>query len=223
MNNAFDDLTGQRFGRWTVLFQSKSKFKSRATMWHCRCDCGNERDISRTNLVQGKTKSCGCYRKELSHQLDETKRKFDHQGNITHKLCPICGEFKSVDNFPLNPRKVDGYSEYCNDCLNYSLRKRYSRYARRAKNANMDFDISKSEFDEITSQPCAYCGKYSATYQGVGINGIDRVDSNLGYTKGNIVPCCTICNRMKLDYKKEEWINQMKLILNHLEESNERH
>lgn len=190
-------------------------------MWHCRCDCGTEKDISRTNLVQGKTKSCGCYRKELRHRLDETKRKFDEQGNITHKLCPQCGEFKSIDNFQLKPRSIDGYCEYCHDCLNYSLKRRYSRYMRRAKNSNMEFNLSIQDFDTITSKPCAYCGKYSVTYQGKDINGIDRVDSNFGYIKENVVPCCTICNRMKLDYKKEDWINQMKLILNHLEASNE--
>ena len=204
-----NDLTGQRFGRWIVLYQSKSKFKSRATMWHCRCDCGNERDISRTNLVQGKIKSCGCYRKELSHQLDKAKRKVDNQGNITHKLCPNCGELKSVDNFQINPRNIDGYSEYCHDCINYSLKRRYSRYVRRAKNANMEFNLSMQEFDMITSQPCTYCGRYSVIYQGIGINGIDRVDSSLGYVTENIVSCCAMCNKMKLNYKKEDWINHM--------------
>lgn len=219
--NTLDDLTGKRYGRWTVLYQTENKFKTRMTMWHCRCDCGNERDISRSNLVNGKTKSCGCYRKEKSQKIDEAKRKFDQQGNIIQKLCPMCKEFKSVTEFPINHRKVDGYSEYCSDCLNYSLKRRYSRYIKRAKDYNMKFELSKTEFDYITKQPCHYCGDYSAEYQGNKINGIDRVDSKLGYITGNIVPCCTICNRMKLDYEEEEWIKHMKQILTHLEGNNE--
>lgn len=219
--NDIDDLSGKRFGRWTVLSQSPSKYKSRATMWHCRCECGAEKDISRTNLLCGKTKSCGCYRKEKSKELDESKRKYDQLGNISHKLCPMCGKFKEILNFPINSRRVDGYSEYCAECINYSLGKRYARYIRSAKNRKIKFTISKSEFDYITKQPCAYCGGYSTTYQGVKINGVDRINSELHYTTDNIVPCCTICNKMKLDYTKEEWIHHMKKILTYLEESHE--
>ena len=32
-------------------------------MWHCRCDCGNECDVSRSNLVYSRTMSCGCLKK----------------------------------------------------------------------------------------------------------------------------------------------------------------
>lgn len=218
--NTLDDLSGKRFGRWTVLFQSPNKFKSRATMWHCRCDCGNEKDISRSNLLSGKTKSCGCYRKEQSQMIDVTKRIFDDHGILTHKLCPVCKEYKSIEHFAPKSSNADGYSEYCNDCIKYSLNRRYSKYLNGARKRRLQFDISKSEFDFITKQPCVYCGEYAFIYQSKGINGIDRVDSKIGYVKGNIVPCCVICNRMKLDYDKEEWINHMKLILNHLEANN---
>lgn len=58
------DLTGQRFGRWTVLYEAEPKKspsgKSRYTMWHCRCDCGKEKDVDGGNLVSGISKSCGC-------------------------------------------------------------------------------------------------------------------------------------------------------------------
>jgi hypothetical protein len=37
-------------------------------------------------------------------------------------------------------------------------------------------------------------------------NGIDRVDSNIGYTLENCVPCCEAVNRMKMDLSKEEFI-----------------
>ena len=41
---AFKDLTGLRFGRLVVEYQCQEK-KNNKIMWHCKCDCGNERDI----------------------------------------------------------------------------------------------------------------------------------------------------------------------------------
>ena len=53
------DITGQRFGRLTALFPTdKREFES--VVWHCRCDCGNECDVRRNQLVGGRRKSCGC-------------------------------------------------------------------------------------------------------------------------------------------------------------------
>ena len=52
------DLSGQKFGRLTVL----SFFETRngRARWLCRCDCGNEKVVNATELKLGKTKSCGC-------------------------------------------------------------------------------------------------------------------------------------------------------------------
>lgn len=46
------DLTGQRFGKWTVLSLAKPKF------WNCRCDCGNESVVTRGNLTSGGSTQC---------------------------------------------------------------------------------------------------------------------------------------------------------------------
>lgn len=53
------ELSGQVFGRLTVLaFDSVGKDYS--TLWLCRCECGNEKIIIGKNLVNGRTRSCGC-------------------------------------------------------------------------------------------------------------------------------------------------------------------
>lgn len=58
----FKDLTGQRFGNLTVLYKAESKNGN--AMWHCKCDCGNEKDIVGYSLTGGKSLSCGkCNRK----------------------------------------------------------------------------------------------------------------------------------------------------------------
>ena len=52
------DLTGQRFGKLTVLAPAEN-IGSR-TAWLCRCDCGNEAVVKTSRLRDGRTISCGC-------------------------------------------------------------------------------------------------------------------------------------------------------------------
>jgi hypothetical protein len=55
-------LKGERFGKLVVLERVRGKEDIKYSKWLCRCDCGKEKIIKGTNLVQGKTKSCGCMR-----------------------------------------------------------------------------------------------------------------------------------------------------------------
>ena len=61
----FIDLTGQRFGSWTVLRLSQ-RIDNRSRCWLCRCDCGTERDVRTFSLRNGQSTSCGeCDRIEI--------------------------------------------------------------------------------------------------------------------------------------------------------------
>ena len=66
------NLTGQRFGKLTVLFEQPER-KNRKIVWHCKCDCGNIISVSRSALLRGdkSTQSCGCVR--LSHGEEKIK------------------------------------------------------------------------------------------------------------------------------------------------------
>lgn len=59
------DLTGRVFGRWTVL--KLACVKRRRCFWLCVCDCGKYRIVQSSNLLCGKSTSCGCLRAELVH------------------------------------------------------------------------------------------------------------------------------------------------------------
>lgn len=56
------DLTGQRFGRLTVIERRGSAASGHA-LWHCKCDCGNYHTTTSNQLHSG-TKSCGCLQRE---------------------------------------------------------------------------------------------------------------------------------------------------------------
>ncbi len=57
------DLTGQRFGRLTVIEERPATTKYKIE-WLCKCDCGNYKIVKTTNLRRGATKSCGCLHDE---------------------------------------------------------------------------------------------------------------------------------------------------------------
>lgn len=52
------DLTGQRYGKLTVL--SPAENIGTRTAWLCRCDCGKETVVSTVRLRSGRQASCGC-------------------------------------------------------------------------------------------------------------------------------------------------------------------
>lgn len=103
------DLTGQRFGDLVVIRRAPSV--NGKTMWLCRCDCGNEKVVSRQTLMNGTTIDCGCKRKErqrnkikdLSGQrfgrltaIEPTERR-DVKGSVFWKCRCDCGNETEVD------------------------------------------------------------------------------------------------------------------------------
>lgn len=54
------DLTGQVFGRLTVIEVAEAKMHGRVA-WQCACSCGNKTTVLGWSLTSGNTKSCGCY------------------------------------------------------------------------------------------------------------------------------------------------------------------
>ena len=89
------DLTGQKFGKLTVLvpayIKEIGKYKKKRLYWKCRCDCGNITYAMGQSLRNGNTKSCGCLKKENSvvtrikfntfEQFGDLIKGYDDKGN----------------------------------------------------------------------------------------------------------------------------------------------
>lgn len=64
------DLTGKRFGRWTVLYRDTT---AKYTSWICRCECGTVKSVLSHSLIRKEEKlrstSCGCYSRECARKL----------------------------------------------------------------------------------------------------------------------------------------------------------
>lgn len=177
-----DLLPGTIFQQLTIINKANKKGPTGRSYYNCACSCGNNTLISRSELQAGKTKSCGCLRRSLP-----------------------------TANFKLEA----GEASY--RCL-------YQRCKRGAKIRGIPFDLSTDRHRALIKDKCNHCGKppipfncynykvqanmttESAKDAWVLVNGIDRLDPNLGYTEANCVPCCTPCNYGKLDYTQQEYI-----------------
>lgn len=61
------DMTGQHYGRYTVL-EYIGQNKDHKAVWKCRCECGTIKNVSGKDLRSGNTKSCGCYNRDKAMQ-----------------------------------------------------------------------------------------------------------------------------------------------------------
>jgi hypothetical protein len=126
----FNDLTGKKFGRLAVLYQVNNN-KNNKVIWHCRCDCGSEKDIIGSLLVTGRTQSCGCLKTEKTierstkHGMSKTRIYNIHQNIISrceNKNNPdfiyyggrgitICNEWRKNFTMFYNWAMENGYKE----------------------------------------------------------------------------------------------------------------
>lgn len=120
------DLTGQQFGKLTVLYQT-DKYTSKGqkiTYWHCKCECGTECDIRSSSLRNGTRTSCGCegIRRFQGDNLTGNKygrvqvislNKENKNGTYWNCKCE-CGNYFVAKAEKLKKNKII----YCNECIN---------------------------------------------------------------------------------------------------------
>ena len=187
----FLDRTGLKYGRLTVV-KHFGKDKRNKHLWLCKCECGNEKVVVSDNLSSGKSNSCGCLKAEF--------------------LANNGFQFRGIEN------REDAV-----------LKVQYSHLKRRHKKLDMKNKvIDFKSFKNISKSNCKYCGlehskeiedRLSERSDGkklsdnmIKINGIDRVDSNIGYTIENSVPCCKYCNFAKHTMSEDDfykWIRRV--------------
>lgn len=99
-----------------------------------------------------------------------------------------------------------------------------SSYKRGATKKGVDFLLTDDEFKNIVGLPCFYCGADPVVVESYvnrsngfpySTNGIDRVDSGVGYVNGNVVPCCPRCNFAKGKLAAESFIKMCEMVTHH--------
>jgi hypothetical protein len=93
----------------------------------------------------------------------------------------------------------------------------YNIYLNRAQNKNLEFSLTKEDFDKFIYDKCYYCDKHTSNTH---INGIDRKNNNFGYNSDNCVTCCSQCNYMKGSLNDTEFINNCKKVSEYILKNN---
>lgn len=99
----FEDLTGKKFNRLTVL-ELAERNSSGQIQWKCRCNCGNIIFATTTYLKSGHTKSCGCLNKEKASKRLKSKKFVESRNNYRKENFLVEGTSLSLIN-PKHLRK----------------------------------------------------------------------------------------------------------------------
>lgn len=92
------NLTGQKFGRLTAQYLTDQHYGG-YRVWHCICDCGNEKDVASAHLLRGVVQSCGCFQKE--------NRIIQGKKNIKDLTNQKFGRLTAL--YPLEDRNTQGH------------------------------------------------------------------------------------------------------------------
>lgn len=223
-----------------VIIEQNKKSKTYRYLIQVKCnDCGIIRWVNPSNPYYKKGICRNCneqhYREQvlniendtfkvLSIDQEETAKNSRHTKYFVQ--CKKCGKIfsrrASVIRQSLN-------SIVCSNCrklrnnkpLNVIKYKEYCYYRSGAKHRNLEWNLTEEQFANLINKNCFYCGELPSKRQSVSyktdyelVNGIDRIDSTKGYTIDNCVPCCSKCNLMKNNLKKEDFLQHISKIYN---------
>lgn len=229
------NIEGQKFGQLTaieIIHIRDDKGKSRR-LWKCECECGGEKVCKANELTSGYYTHCGCKWDLLDKKFGSLTVIERIPGEKPKWLCQCdCGnEYTWTTN-----QLIKKNSHHCG-CKKSELARRSAKarsgtfstkasvnnlinsYRVGAKRRRYTWDLTPERAEELFSSNCYYCNaKPSNVSQGTIsspdfiYNGIDRYDNEKGYIEGNVVPCCTNCNKAKLIMHGDDYIKLAKAI-----------
>ena len=158
MGRKVKDLTGQTFGKLTVVSLLPTRAKNGKAQWRCRCSCGNWSPcVVSNNLLRGYTTSCGCVR-------DESAAK-NGRSTKTHGLTGQTGNahyarWRGMKGRTANPNRTD-----------------YKNYGGRGIRLHQQWEESFVEFKAWLDENLGPCPEGFS---------LDRIDNDGHYEPGNL-------------------------------------
>jgi len=117
--------------------------------------------------------------------------------------CLDCNKIQANQDVKRSNRERNYKNENFRSLENY-----YSNYVKSAYIRGYSMNLTFEEFKGLVTMPCYYCLHCVENE----VNGIDRVNNDIGYETDNCVPCCETCNMMKHYFHPLFFIDICKII-----------
>ena len=184
------DLTNKKFGLLTVIdYAGKPGTKHR---WFCQCDCGNKTTVQENHLKTGNTKSCGCLHKRRG------------------KDSPFFRGFGEIplDVFSTIKRNALGGGVYNRKSKQFSITIEYIwelflKQNRKCALTGLDIGFDGRLKDRKLKETSTMTAS------------LDRINSSMGYVKGNVQWVHKDINIMKNDYGADYFVFMCKQVSKH--------
>lgn len=180
-----------------------------------------EKEYTRCKECRNQENQCD---RELRKVRTEMHNVIEKNPNITMQICLDCGKnfekFKTGHGKPSmrcrdcnkrvadqDAKRVDRERNYKNEYFK-NLESHFKSYIHSALKRNYAVNINFDDFKSLVTKECHYCG-YLKDQE---VNGIDRINNDIGYEKSNCVSCCEVCNMMKHYYHPLFFIELCKII-----------
>lgn len=177
-------------------------------------------DDDAKKLINEKCHYCNSTNKYSSNSIDRKNSSEGYTSDNCIPCCSMCNAMKNTLNYYHFLQIIEticGYNKLdANAKINYdnfpnTKCTSYNDYKyRHVKKGYIDTEfITREYYDNIITQNCYICGKQPTQNH---INGIDRVDNNIGYVTDNCKPCCSTCNYIKKDFTHDVLMKKIKKI-----------
>lgn len=236
---------GNSYGHLTVICAAPQAPNPSKVRWICHCNCGHylcsKKVIVLGTALRAGTSSCGAskkpYPEDLSNRtfgyltvLHRTPRS-DAPRAGTYWTCRCsCKRLNCLKRIVVRGAdlrrgatrscKKQGYSD-----RNLALYLRViSRYRIQARRRGFCWKLSDVFCIALFKAPCIYCGKVNSNkvsikrfaLRSIEYNGIDRINSQAGYTPNNVVSCCQQCNQSKSNLSLQEFYAWISCVYTHM-------
>lgn len=181
---------------------------------------GNCLNLQKINIIVNTLERKRAYRKKYEadnkQRLAELNREW--RKNNPEKVKATLKRFKENNDrsvydkrYRAKPVVRSRYNEYYKG-KRVTIEYRWSKCRLMASKKNSHFDITLEQYKKIISQNCYYCGASLEISSGYSL---DRIDNDKGYCLDNVLPCCTHCNRLRLDLMT---VDETKKVIDYLKE-----
>ena len=182
------DLTGQRYGRLTVLEKVEGNYTNKSSKWKCLCDCGNIYIGISNHIRREPHISCGCWKKEI------TSQKLGKHFSSKSKLYEIWSSMKARC-----------YRKNCKDYQNYGGRGiKIQESWKNDFNTFKEWSLSNGYKEGLTIERIDVNGNYeekNCCWIKNEFQTLNRTNTIYVNYKGEKVSLAILCNKLNVPYK----------------------